>query len=433
MAGTIATLLYVFNILLAACALQNNSPVPLQTPPPITQQPTPSQTAIPIKATPLASPTSSLTPLQPTAAATSPLVLNTLTPTPQNTNESEIWYVQYVQENQAKETKAYKEIFAFNSKTRQKKTFVREDGDDYIYEISLSPAGKHIAYTTIYADRTAVKIASLSDSKTQTVVDAFRNVQFVWLADNRLVVMGNNNPNLSPADGEWFVYEPAIKQRRLLTRQGNKPLTCHPSPTGSIYTIIGEESGKSSVLGLGHIEVRNDAASTVIDIPFDPQSLLLAGAVCPSWSLNHEKIVFSSTRPGFPSNSEFYLVTADGKSATRITNLGQDYRFSTIAEYWAVSPDGKWVICAIHLDKPSSPNLISGTNITALISTDGQTIKLIGKISSRGRYVWSPDSRYIAVGLQIDKTTEIYQLNVETQEMIRLTSDGGWKEVFDWR
>jgi hypothetical protein len=128
----------------------------------------------------------------------------------------------------------------------------------------------------------------------------------------------------------------------------------------------------------------------------------------PVWSADGSKIAFVSSRDYTSSNTEIYVMNADGSNQTRLTHLG-------IAGRPAWSPDGK----KIAFDGPGGLIVMdaNGNNQKVLVSEN----------FARPSPDWSPDGRKIAFMSRRDYTSsnwEIYVMNADGTNQTRLTHTG---------
>jgi hypothetical protein len=126
----------------------------------------------------------------------------------------------------------------------------------------------------------------------------------------------------------------------------------------------------------------------------------------PSWSPNGQQIAFSALEPGESPDRDttIYIVNADGSGLTELPSLGND-----INPAW--SPDGQWL--TFH----SSGSL-------ALMRPDGSDPAWVWYSEGRecaSEAQWSPDSKWIAVFMQIGGCEWTFPM---TRELWVISRDG---------
>ncbi len=141
----------------------------------------------------------------------------------------------------------------------------------------------------------------------------------------------------------------------------------------------------------------------------------------PHWSPVSQKVVFTSNRDG--AADEIYLLDAQTGIQRRLTTSSYG------AGYPKWSPKGS-LIAYLSAERPVIPPLTwaiwrvkaDGTNLEALVTE--------GDRNSHPKY--SPDGKRIAFVSEKDSNTDIYALNLETQEVTRLTIHLGYDSHPDW-
>jgi Tol biopolymer transport system component len=146
----------------------------------------------------------------------------------------------------------------------------------------------------------------------------------------------------------------------------------------------------------------------------------------PSWSPDGRQIAFRTTRDG---NDEIYIMNADGSEQT---NLSRSVNTEERSPEW--SPDGQQIALAslqgaildifilpIHLTK-TNVNQTHWTNLT-----DNNN-----SLGGDEYPAWSPDSTKIAFQSYRDGNWEIYVMNADGSEQIRLTHNFGEDTLPNW-
>jgi Tol biopolymer transport system component len=149
--------------------------------------------------------------------------------------------------------------------------------------------------------------------------------------------------------------------------------------------------------------------------------LLLALLLCslavilPAAAADNGKIAFTSYRD---SNSEIYVMNADGTGQTRLTNNPT----SDIEPAW--SPDGTKIAFASDRDGEFEIYTMNADGT-------GQT-RLTNKPSSNADPAWSPDGTKIAFISNRDSNIDIYMMNADGTGQTRLTNNPEWDESPAW-
>jgi len=127
----------------------------------------------------------------------------------------------------------------------------------------------------------------------------------------------------------------------------------------------------------------------------------------PAWSPNGEKIAFASDRDG---DSEIYVMDKDGSNLQKLTdNKGYDGR-----PRW--SPDGKTISFETDRD--------GGDWDIYLMNSDGSDPKPItANTTSEFSQSWSPDGNWLVYVSNSDGDNEIFIIDINGQNQIRLTNN----------
>ncbi|MGH7569975.1 MAG: protein kinase domain-containing protein, partial [Gemmatimonadales bacterium] len=142
----------------------------------------------------------------------------------------------------------------------------------------------------------------------------------------------------------------------------------------------------------------------------------------PAWSPDGKRIAFSSRRGG---GGDIFLMDADGTQPARLTNL-TEMRLYAFHATWSL--DGK----RIAFQSFVRPDIF-------VINEDGTGLTNLTNHPARdGLPDWSPDGRKIAFVSDRDGTGDVYVMNVDGTEPVRLTFNAashpgpGWGLDPDW-
>jgi Tol biopolymer transport system component len=174
---------------------------------------------------------------------------------------------------------------------------------------------------------------------------------------------------------------------------GSGEVITHTYPITGVFTATVTASNSANTL----------TATTVVTVT-EPTEYVYLPTVQKNKILENAQIAFTSNRDG---NWEIYLMMADGRSLTNLTNnLAWDGEF-----VW--SPDGSKI--AFTSDR-------NGGGDIYVMNADGTGVtNLTNNPQAEHGLAWSPDGSKIAFVSYLDPAYEIYVINVDGTNQVRLT------------
>jgi len=144
----------------------------------------------------------------------------------------------------------------------------------------------------------------------------------------------------------------------------------------------------------------------------------------PDWSADGTSIVFSSARAG---NNEIYIMNSDGSELVQLTN-SSDKKFSP-----AWSPDDSQIVF-------SSEDSIYNPQIYLIDANGGSLTKLTKNVVYAKAPSWSPNGKQIVFVANTENGEEIFVMNTNGTAPMQLTNLGGrnvspsygWRASPDW-
>jgi Tol biopolymer transport system component len=131
----------------------------------------------------------------------------------------------------------------------------------------------------------------------------------------------------------------------------------------------------------------------------------------PAWSPDGQRIAFASSRPDLPNH--IYVIDADG------TNLRQLTDGNSVNDQPAWSPDGSRI--AFVSNRDGTPNIYvmqsDGTDLVRVTEGGGDIANVMP--------AWSPDGERIAFASNRDGEFEIYVMSPDGSNIVKLTTSGG--------
>ena len=147
----------------------------------------------------------------------------------------------------------------------------------------------------------------------------------------------------------------------------------------------------------------------------------------PAWSPDGTKIAFSSERLG---NTEIYVMDADGENLVQLTR----HRATDDSPSW--SPDGRKIAFISDRDHlfVVGPGQIGELEIYVMNAEGNNVVRITKTGGWKVQSSWSPDGRKIAFVSEPDRSgnPEIYVMNANGKNPVRLTRNPGWDADPSW-
>jgi TolB protein len=143
----------------------------------------------------------------------------------------------------------------------------------------------------------------------------------------------------------------------------------------------------------------------------------------PAWSPDGARIAFTS---GIANQGALFIVNQDGSGLHRIF-IEHDPNVADILRPGSWSPDGSKMLFEREPTGGSKDQSVGGI---WSISPDGTGLVRIGANRADGFASWSPDGRKI---LFIRDDRDVYVMNADGTELMKLTSDSGVKYFTSWQ
>jgi Tol biopolymer transport system component len=245
-----------------------------------------------------------------------------------------------------------------------------------------------------------------------------RSVQVDIVASTTFIPSNGKVAYSSFDDRVWQIY--------VMNADGSNQQRITQIPTGALSPVWSPDGRKilfiSQIQHASGVGVTND----LYIVNTDGTNLLrLAGNTSGSdWSPDSTKIVFASDQEE-SGHSQIYIVNADGSNQIRLI----DDPVYADAPNW--SPDGSKI--AYRSQRDSANQQPDGLGNIYVVNPDGSNqVRVTSDPGSEWFQDWSPDNQKIVYVSWKDGNSEIYSLNIQNMEELRLTNDPGIDKWVTW-
>jgi Tol biopolymer transport system component len=213
----------------------------------------------------------------------------------------------------------------------------------------------------------------------------------------------------------WVAAVPAAAQavpgHLKIVFSSTRDYSCPPDPVCDVDSKYTE------------LYIMNRKGSDQTRITFDdPQHLVLQ--IGAAWSPDGTKIAYYSPVSGVP---QIFLMNPDGSGQTQLTNFASGAQFP----HW--SPDGKQIVLQTHIPLNAREIWVINVDGTGLrTELDGTSHNLTNNPADDARPAWSRDGSRIAFMSNRDGNYEIYVMNADGADPLRLTCDSADDWAPDW-
>jgi TolB protein len=245
---------------------------------------------------------------------------------------------------------------------------------------------------------------------------------------------------------EIYILHPGQKEPVNLTRHPAQDLCPAASPDGRRIAFLSDRDGNTEIYSMAvdggdvrrltvspeteeHPEFTPDGKSILFVRDFEQRTEIwlmdadgsstrrLTNSAArderPFMSPDGSRIVFMSNRDG---NYEIYTMAADGTAQTRLTNTPEWEIFP------AWSPDGRRIA---YSQKFRADGRMQG--MIRVMDADGSHDRAVTAVETRDENaMWSPDGRFIVFQSVRNGNFEIYRVNADGSDPVRLTDHPAW-------
>ena len=275
------------------------------------------------------------------------------------------------------------------------------------FSVLLANAGEQILFVSQRDGNQEIYKQVLGGRRTRLTFEAASDLDPVLSPDGtKMVYVSTINRSF-----EIAVMELKSRKRQQLTFEPNSDLHPSWSPDGKRIAFASDRDGTFDIYIM---DAKGENIKQMTDnFPWDDSYS--------HWSPVKEEIVFISDRHG--GAADVYLLDVQTGNEKRLTN----YNYRTAYPKW--SPGGTKIAFFSATREKILPRIqliwrmkSDGTDLEALV-VDGE---------SNDEPTFSPDGKWLAFTSARDKNEEIYSINIDTQQIIRLTNHPDRDYQPDW-
>jgi TolB protein len=258
-----------------------------------------------------------------------------------------------------------------------------------------------LAYSWYKDGKTAIYVITLDKSTPKQITDGTaHDFGPAWSSDGNYIAFVSDRDSPSITTPRLNVYIIGIdgKGLRRITNNDLNNFSPSWSPDGKTLAFASTRQGNTQIYlidvqtGIEHLLTTDNSDNTQ-----------------PAWSPDGELIAFVSNRSG---NYEIYTMKPDGSEISPLTGIPDSY-----SPAW--SPDGDSIVF-------EEGNAFTGVKIS-IVQLDTKETQSLTSEGIYGKHPsWAANANLIAFTAVEDDKANIFVINMESSEIQRVTSDGGF-------
>jgi Tol biopolymer transport system component len=258
-----------------------------------------------------------------------------------------------------------------------------------------------LAYSGHRDGKSAIYIIDIDNSEPQQITDGTaHDFGPAWSPDGNYIafVSDRDSPSITTPRLNAYIIGIDGKGLRRITNNDFNNFSPSWSPDGKTLAFASTRQGNTQIY--------------LIDVQTGIEHLLTTDNndnTQPAWSPDGELIAFVSNRSG---NYEIYTMKPDGSGISPLTGIPDSY-----SPAW--SPDGDSIVF-------EEGNAFTGVKIS-IVQLDTKETQSLTSEGIYGRHPsWAANANLIAFTAVEDDKANIFVINMESSEIQRVTSDGGF-------